>query len=115
MSSPVNNYVLLGVFVIMVAANIYIISGSGNARLRKVMLVVFSVLGGALALVWLKLAGFSSKTFYLLVPAVVVLCVLNLRQFKICDDCGSCARGSFFRAPEECDSCGAKFQPRTLE
>lgn len=105
-------YIYFGIWVVLAAANLYLFFGTKNARLKKTMLPILAALAGVMVLLWFVLAGFSRQSLYFALPVVVLLIFLNLRQFKICDDCTSLVRGEFFSAPKQCHKCGANLNAR---
>jgi len=53
--------------------------------------------------------GVPEQLFYFLVPATVLITVLNLRAVQFCDACGSTVMNQNpFMKPEFCSKCGAK-------
>jgi hypothetical protein len=82
-------YVYFGIWGVLAAANLFILFGTKNARLKRALIPVLGVLAGVSIVLFLALANFANQTLYLAVPFVILMIVLNLRQFKICDSCAS--------------------------
>lgn len=101
-------YVYFGIWAALVAANLYILFATKNAKLKRTLLPILGALAGVSVLLFLVLADFSREALYLAVPVVILTTILNLRQFKICDSCASLVRGEFFGVPKECHKCGAR-------
>ncbi len=94
--------------VTLAVANLYIVFGSKNAKLKRALIPFVGVVAGVSVLLFLARLGFSSQTLYLATPILILMIVLNLRQFKICGSCANLVRGDFFGVPKACDKCGAK-------
>jgi hypothetical protein len=101
-------YVYFGIWAALMAANLYILFATKNAKAKRMLLPVLGVLAGVSVLLFLVLNDFSRAVLYLAVPVVILISILNLRQFKICDSCASLVRGEFFGVPKECHNCGAR-------
>jgi hypothetical protein len=95
---------------VLLAANVFILFGTKRAKVKKAFIPVLGVLAGVFVLFFLDLSGFSRSTLYLAAPVVIVLIILNLRQFTICHVCANLVRGPFFVAPKDCPNCGAKLR-----
>jgi predicted neutral ceramidase superfamily lipid hydrolase len=100
-------YAQYGILATLAAANFYIVFGK-NSTLKRALLPVLGALASVSLLLFLALIGLPSRMLYLAVPVVILMIVLNLRQFKICGSCSSLVRGAFFAVPKECHKCGAK-------
>ena len=100
-------YIYVGLWLVLVAASLYLLFGSKNAKLKKAMLPILVILGGGLAFLWLVMSGVSPQMRYILIPIIIIMIVVNLRQFKICANCASLVQGEFFGRPTRCRKCGA--------
>ncbi len=102
------HYLFFGIWAIGILANLYLLFGTKNPKLKARLLPIIGVLAGAAGLMVLVQWGLPRTALYFVVPAYALLIVLNLRQFKICEGCASLVRGDWFSAPRECLKCGAK-------
>jgi len=107
MSNDSLRYGFFGIWLLLLAGNLFILFGTKHIKLKKALLPAMGVLAGIGILVFLALAGFSRWALYSAVPVAIVFISLNLRQFTICDQCGCLVRGEFFAAPTECPNCHA--------
>lgn len=105
-------YIYFGLWLVLVAAGLYVLFGSKNAKLKKAMLPALVILAGGMAFLWLVMSGVSQQMRYLLIPIIIIMIVLNLRRFKICANCASLVQGEFFSRPTRCHKCGADLNAR---
>ena len=62
-------YICFGIWGVVAAANLFILFGTKNAKLKRPLLPVLGVLAGVSILLFLALADFANKTLYLAVPS----------------------------------------------
>jgi hypothetical protein len=108
MSKDSIRYVYIGIWLTLLAANLFLLFGTKKPKLKRALLPILGGLAVISVLLFLTLADFCREALYLALPVVILITVLNLRQFKICDSCASLVRGDFFSVPKECHKCGAK-------
>jgi hypothetical protein len=107
-------YLRLGIWVVLVAANLWLLFGIKHAKIKKTLLPVLAVLaGGAMVLLALR-ADYPRDSLYLEVPLLILITVGNLWQFRVCGSCARLVRGEFFGRPQVCDKCGAKLGAKQL-
>lgn len=82
--------------------------GKDPKRKRKI-LPPFVVGTGALFIGFVYLMGFRGEVFYIAVPAVALISVINIRSTKFCDACGkTIINQNFLAKTEYCSKCGEK-------
>ena len=93
-------------FLVSIGSSAFFRRNRSAALKRRVwapFLVVCSV--AFVGIVWVM--GRRVETLYVVVPAVILLTLVNLRTVRFCDGCGATVRGTApWRAPAYCPTCG---------
>lgn len=106
-------YFRLGIWALLVAANLWLLFGTKHAKLKRALLPVLVLAAGSMVVLSV-LANYPRETLYFEVAAMILITVGNLWQFRVCGSCARLVRGEFFDRPKVCDSCGAKLGSRPL-
>ena len=101
-------YIYFGLWGALAVANLYVLFGTKDAKLKRTIFPIFVILAGALVLLFIVLMGFPRHVLYIAFPNVILITILNLKLIKFCDSCGRVVRGEFFIVPKHCHKCGAK-------
>jgi hypothetical protein len=104
--------VFVGVWIALGIAGLWFTYRDKNVARKKRMIPVFIVSSGVIfALFAFLTAGGDLRAMLLVVPAVVLITFLNLRQFKVCSACGRTIHsGMWFAKAEFCPQCGARLE-----
>ncbi len=102
------------VWIALGALGFYFFFLNKDAAFKRKYFPWFAVSASALFLVFMWLMGFPPQTFVLMVPAAVLITVLNIRGTRFCSSCGRTifSQGMPWSRPDYCSSCGAKLDGR---
>jgi len=80
---------------------------------RKKRLLPFFIIGtGALFVIFVFLITADLRVLAFVLPASILIAVMNLRMIKVCSSCGRTVQsGIMFAKAEYCSKCGAKLEP----
>lgn len=82
-----------------------------NARLKRKVWPPFVIVTGVLFIGFVWAISKRAEILYVLIPAVALISMLNLRVVQFCDACGATLRSpNPFRRPAFCSKCGAGLQ-----
>jgi len=82
-----------------------------NVTRKKRLLPVFIIGSGVLFVIFGFLVSGSFTALAFMFPAVVLICILNLRMIKVCASCGRTIQsGLWFAKAEYCSKCGARLE-----
>ena len=106
---PEISALFIGVWIALGVAGLWFTYLDKNISRKKRLLPVFIVGSGVIfALFVLWITG-RLVTMILVVPAVVLITFLNLRQIKVCPTCGRTMHsGMWFTKAEYCSKCGGR-------
>ena len=80
-----------------------------NVPRKKRLLPFFTIGSGALFVIFVFLMSGDLRVLAFMVPAVVLICFLNLRMIRVCSACGRTIQsGMWFTKAEYCSKCGAR-------
>jgi hypothetical protein len=80
-----------------------------NVPRKKRLLPFFNIGSGALFVIFVFLMSGDLRVLAFMVPAVVLICFLNLRMIRVCSACGRTIQsGMWFTKAEYCSKCGAR-------
>jgi hypothetical protein len=104
--------VFVGVWITLGIAGLWFTYFDKNVARKKRLIPVFIVSAGAIfALFTFLITGGSLGAMLLVVPAVVLITFLNLRQYRVCSACGRTIHsGMWFAKAEFCSKCGARLE-----
>ena len=103
--------IFFGTWVVLGLVSFYIFFIGKNAELKRKLWPPFVIGTGVLFILFVYLMGFGGEAMYMMVPAVILITILNLRATKFCDSCGkTIINQNFFVKPEFCSKCGAKLK-----
>jgi hypothetical protein len=106
---PEIGVLFIGTWVVLGILSLWFLYFDRNVARKKRLLPVFIVGSGALFVIFVFLLSGDLRTLVLAVPAVVLICFLNLRMMKVCSACGRTVQsGVWFTKAEYCSKCGAK-------
>jgi hypothetical protein len=78
---------------------------------KKRLLPVFIIGSGALFVMFVFLIRGNFRILAFMIPAVVLISLLNLRMIRVCSACGSTIQsGMWFTRAEYCSKCGARLE-----
>ena len=97
------------VWLVLGALGFYFFYLNKNAAFKRKYFPWFMVFTGGLFLVFMSLTGMPPRSYFLAVPAIVLISFLNIWGTRFCSSCGRTifSQGLGGR-PEFCSSCGAK-------
>ncbi len=80
-----------------------------NVKVKKIIFPVFVVIVGIIFGSFVGfMSDFSPQTLLFMIPAVVVITILNIRNTQFCNNCGKTNYSkSAYSKPKFCSSCGA--------
>lgn len=82
-----------------------------NVPRKKRLLPVFIIGTGAAFVLFVFLMTGDLHVLAFVLPAVVLISLLNLRMIKVCSSCGRTIQsGIWFTKAEYCSKCGAKLE-----
>jgi hypothetical protein len=103
--------IFFGTWVVLGLVSFFIFFIGKNAELKRKLWPPFVIGAGVLFIFFVYLMGFDGKIMYMMVPAVILITILNLRATKFCDSCGkSIINQNLFVKPEFCSKCGSKLK-----
>lgn len=80
-----------------------------NSALKRKVWPPFVIVTGLLFIGFTLAMGIPSDALYIMLPAVVLITVLNLKAVQFCDSCGATIMSQNPLAkPEFCSKCGSK-------
>jgi hypothetical protein len=80
-----------------------------NVTRKKRLLPIFIIGSGALFVIFVFLISGDLRVLAFTLPAVALICVLNLRMIRVCSACGRTIQsGMWFTKAEYCSKCGAR-------
>ncbi len=103
-------YIYFGVWAALAIADLYLLFGTKNAKLKRILFPLLVIFAGVWVLLFIVFLGFPRHVLYIAIPSVILITILNLKLTKFCDACGSVVRGEFFSVPKQCNNCGAKLR-----
>lgn len=85
-----------------------------NVNRKKRLLPVFIIGTSTLFVVFVFLITGDLHILAFVLPAAVLIALMNLRMIKVCSTCGRTIQsGIMFAKAEYCSKCGAKLNPGT--
>ncbi|MGC2481389.1 MAG: hypothetical protein WA423_16310 [Candidatus Sulfotelmatobacter sp.] len=104
--------VFIGAWIALGIAGLWVTYFDKNVARKKRLIPAFIVGTGAIfALFAFLMTGGDWGAMLLVVPAVVLITFLNLRQFRVCSTCGRTIHGGmWFAKAEFCPKCGARLE-----
>ena len=102
----------IGVWVALGIAGLWVTYLDKNVARKKRLIPVCIVGAGAIfTLFAFLMTGGEWGAMLLVIPAVVLITFLNLRQFRVCSACGRTIHsGMWFAKAEFCPKCGARIE-----
>jgi hypothetical protein len=101
--------VFFGVWVVLGLFSAGFFFLNKNAALKRKVWPPFLVATGMLFLGFMWAMGLPAEAFFLAVPAVALITLLNLRAVRFCNSCGATLMSQNpFTRPTFCSKCGAK-------
>jgi hypothetical protein len=84
---------------------------SKNATLKRKVWPPFSVAAAILFVGFAWAMDAPPQMFVIIIPAVALVTLLNLRAMKFCDACGKTTMSQNLMSPPQfCSKCGARFE-----
>jgi len=86
---------------------------SRNTALKRKLFPVFTILMGVIfgVFIYCTTARVEPRILYFMVPAIVLLSVVNIRKTRFCDSCGKTLyQQPIFGPTQLCRHCGGKIQ-----
>jgi len=103
--------VFFGVWVVLGLFSTGFFYFNKNAVLKRKVWPPFLGAVGILFLGFMWAMGVPPETFFLAVPAVALITLLNLRIMRFCNSCGATLKSQNpFAKPAFCSKCGAKLE-----
>jgi hypothetical protein len=82
-----------------------------NARLKRTLWPVFVITASALFIVFMSSMGFRGPAWYIFIPAIVLITILNLRNTRFCSTCGRTIHSqNILSPPRFCPKCGSELR-----
>ncbi len=102
--------VFIGVWITLGIVGLWFTYFDKNVARKKRLIPVFIVSAGVIfTLFTFLMTGGDLGAMLLVVPAVVLITFLNLRQFRVCLACGKTIHsGMWFAKAEFCPKCGGR-------
>jgi hypothetical protein len=99
----------IGTWIILGIVGLWSTYFDRNVARKKRLLPFFNIGSGALFVIFVFLMSGDLRVLAFMVPAVVVICFLNLRMIRVCSACGRTIQsGMWFTKAEYCSKCGAR-------
>jgi hypothetical protein len=99
------------VWVPLGIANACFFLGSKNAKLKRFVFPWVVIGAGLLFTGFIAVVAWRWEVLALMVPAVLLISYLNIRNTKFCDSCGATLfNHSWFRKMSYCSRCGASLE-----
>ncbi len=103
--------VFFGVWIVLGLASTGFFFFNKNAGLKRKVWPPFMVITGLLFIGFSLAIGIPGNALYLMVPAVVLITLLNLRSAHFCNACGATIQTQNpFSKRTFCSKCGAKLE-----
>ena len=103
--------VFFGVWVVLGLFSAGFFFLNRNASLKRKLWLPLIIATGVLFLGFMWAMGFPQEAFFLAVPAVALITLLNLRTVRFCNSCGATLMSQNpFAKPAFCSKCGAKLE-----
>ncbi|WP_108124649.1 hypothetical protein [Saccharospirillum mangrovi] len=111
MSSDVVFPIFIGTWIVLGGISTAIFIVGKNAQLKRKFWPPFIIGTGLLLIGFVYAMGIAGQAFYMMVTAVALVTILNLRSMKFCDACGRAVMNqNLLVKAEYCSKCGEKLQ-----
>ena len=103
--------IFLGICLVHCVLIFFIFFRGNNAQLKRKLWPPFVIGGGILFVGFIYLMSFQKEVLYFMVPAVILISVINIKATKFCDSCGKTLTNQYFISEAEfCPKCGEKLE-----
>ena len=101
----------IGTWIVLAILGLWNTYLDRNIARKKRLLPVFIISSGAVFVIFVFLIMGDVKILAFMVPAVVLISLLNLRMIKVCPNCGRTIHsGMWFTRAEFCSKCGGRLE-----
>lgn len=101
----------MGTWAVLGVISSWLFFLSKNISLKKRLLPIFNIGTGILFVGFVFLMTGQPRIMLFVIPAVIVISILNHRMIRVCDSCGRTVTNNvWFSKMEFCSKCGAKLQ-----
>ena len=101
----------IGIWIALGIVGIWFMYFDRDIARKKRLLPIFTIGSGVLFVLFTFLITGDVRILAFVIPAVVLICVLNLRMIRVCSSCGRTIQsGLWFTRAEYCSKCGARLE-----
>ena len=101
--------IFVGSWVVLGLVSFMIFFRGKNVQLKRKLLAPFIIGAGVLFTGFTYAIVPGGQALYIIVPAVILITIFNLRSIIFCDSCGKITNNqNFLVKPEFCSKCGEK-------
>lgn len=97
--------VFIATWLLLAVTGYFIFFRFGDARLKRRLWPVCIVIISVLFLGFTYFLGVNTNAFYILMPAVILIGILNVRSVNFCDGCGKMVSVQSSLNMERCPAC----------
>lgn len=100
--------IFFGVWIVLGIFSTVFFLFNKNAQLKRKVWAPFGIFVGILFLTFLALMEAPREMFFIAVPMLILITIVNIRNVKFCDNCGKTVMSQNPFSPSKfCPQCGA--------